>query len=456
MTKDTVVPVISRVELEAVDQSLAIITWRTNERTTSQVKWGTDTTYGNLTTICSDLKMSHSVAISGLTPETLYHFRVKSTDKAGNRTISASQTFTTLAKGVVIRRRRPAPVDNIPPVISRIEVAEITQDRAVISWRTDEPASSLVEHGLTSKLNQLAGEIVEKSIIHQVILENLTPETKYYFRVVSVDAAGNRVYSPSKTFKTLVKEATEPPVDEPIDEIIDEITIEAIVSVNIETGEVEEVTVLTIKNAIIIILPRTIAKNMMGDPLIDPITIIYKPVVAKEADAITAYDFGPDGVTFSPPFELIIQYDDINIPEGYSELDLVIKLYSGGVWIPLETDIEPEANRAKAKVSHFSTFALFAELLAVDPAVEPAPPAVDPADPVVDPADPAVEPAPPAVGSADPVVDPADPVVDSIDPAVKPIEYPVARDNKLLFIIIGIFILAGIIFVAIKKRKKDR
>jgi LPXTG-motif cell wall-anchored protein len=107
-------------------------------------------------------------------------------------------------------------------------------------------------------------------------------------------------------------------------------------------------------------------------------------------------------------------------------------------------------------VSHFSTFALFAELLAVDPAVEPAPPAVDPADPAVDPADPAVEPAPPAVGSADPVVDPADPVVDSIDPAVKPIEYPVARDNKLLFIIIGIFILAGIIFVAIKKRKKDR
>src|SRR4029450_10301370 len=40
---------------------------------------------------------SHSVAVSGLSPSTTYHYRVKSKDAAGNLATSGDLTFTTTA-----------------------------------------------------------------------------------------------------------------------------------------------------------------------------------------------------------------------------------------------------------------------------------------------------------------------------------------------------------------------
>ncbi|MCL0056704.1 fibronectin type III domain-containing protein [Dehalococcoidia bacterium] len=238
-TKDILRPIITDVQAAVVDQTSATIIWTTNERATSQVEWGTTPAYGNLTTPCSDLKMSHSVTISELTPETTYHFRVRSVDGAGNETISDDQTFTTLAEGVRVVRRPPPPVDNVAPVISRIEITEITTTSAVIGWRTNELANSLVEYGLTPAFGQLAGQTEQLLISHQVTLENLIPDTLYHFQIVSLDAAGNRGVSPVQDFTTLAIEVIEVPeevpeeipeevVEVPEEEVVEEITEEII------------------------------------------------------------------------------------------------------------------------------------------------------------------------------------------------------------------------------------
>ncbi len=94
-TVDTVAPVVSNVAVSSITISTAVITWTTDEPSNSQVQYGTTTAYGSTTPLDSTLAASHVVNLSGLTRGTLYHFRVKSSDAAGNLTNSADFTFTT-------------------------------------------------------------------------------------------------------------------------------------------------------------------------------------------------------------------------------------------------------------------------------------------------------------------------------------------------------------------------
>jgi hypothetical protein len=90
-------PVISAVASSNITSSGATITWTTNVAATSQVNYGTTATYGQSSTLNSSLVTSHSVALTGLTASTLYHFQVKSTDASNNQASSTDFTFTTTA-----------------------------------------------------------------------------------------------------------------------------------------------------------------------------------------------------------------------------------------------------------------------------------------------------------------------------------------------------------------------
>jgi hypothetical protein len=93
---DTTPPTISSVAVPVRTTSGATITWTTNEPADSQVEYGLTTAYGNSTTLAPSLLTAHSVTITGTADATLYHFRVKSRDAAGNLAISSDSTFTTL------------------------------------------------------------------------------------------------------------------------------------------------------------------------------------------------------------------------------------------------------------------------------------------------------------------------------------------------------------------------
>ena len=70
-------PVISQVSL-SVTKSGATVGWTTNKPSDSQLVYGPTTSYGNSTTLDPTLVTSHSQTISGLTPNTWYHFQMKS------------------------------------------------------------------------------------------------------------------------------------------------------------------------------------------------------------------------------------------------------------------------------------------------------------------------------------------------------------------------------------------
>jgi hypothetical protein len=92
--RDTTGPVISQPTTSAKWTSVTI-SWTTNKLADTQVEYGTGTTYGGLTNLDRRLVTSHSQAIKGLARHTLYHFRVKSRDAAGNLTVSSDFTFST-------------------------------------------------------------------------------------------------------------------------------------------------------------------------------------------------------------------------------------------------------------------------------------------------------------------------------------------------------------------------
>ncbi len=188
---DTTPPVISAISTSALTGTSVTVTWTTNEPADSQVEYGLTTSYGTSTTLNTSPVTSHSVPITGLTASTLYHYRVKSKDTAGNLTTSGDNTFTTTAV-----------VDTTPPVISAVTATAITESGATITWTTDEASDSQVEYGLTTSYGSSTTLNTAMVTSHSVPISGTAASTLYHYRVKSRNAASLLQTSGDNTFTT--------------------------------------------------------------------------------------------------------------------------------------------------------------------------------------------------------------------------------------------------------------
>ena len=89
-----------------------------------------------------------------------------------------------------------------PPLVLDCTVSELDTS-AVFCWQTDRPAWSHVEYGTSSgHYSDSSPEQLDLEINHGASLELLTPETTYYYQVVSTDAFGNWTVTDEMTFDT--------------------------------------------------------------------------------------------------------------------------------------------------------------------------------------------------------------------------------------------------------------
>ena len=107
---DTTPPVITNIS-NTSDTNSAVITWDTNEASNSIVKYGTSSGSYTLSESSSNMVLSHSVSLTGLTSDTLYYYVVNSTDGSHNSAQSTERTFRTQALA-----------DTTPPVIESISL----------------------------------------------------------------------------------------------------------------------------------------------------------------------------------------------------------------------------------------------------------------------------------------------------------------------------------------------
>ena len=92
-------PVISNATANAHTNS-ATVSWTTDIPATSQVEYGLTDAYGQTVSLGDQMDTARSMTVTGLEPETTYHYRVISTDPAGNTTVSSDAVFTTQLQAV--------------------------------------------------------------------------------------------------------------------------------------------------------------------------------------------------------------------------------------------------------------------------------------------------------------------------------------------------------------------
>ena len=193
-------PKISDVRIQQVRgtaQPTVLATWTTNTEVSSIVTYYPQDSPGDARDeVNVELtKDAHRMLIRGLLSQKNYSLIVKGRDKAGNEASSDTHTFTT-------------ETDTRPPVISELTTegsnvataggsAQETTAQLIVSWNTDEAATSQVEfgEGTGTSYSQRTQESSNATYNHLVVISGLTPSKVYHLRAISKDEAGNEASS---------------------------------------------------------------------------------------------------------------------------------------------------------------------------------------------------------------------------------------------------------------------
>jgi hypothetical protein len=138
--------------------------------------YGKTETYGD-SVIAQFQITAQKVTLKGLEPSAAYHFVVLATDGKGQE----------LARGHDNVFNTNPSRDTTPPTVTQFKVIQ-TDISAVVSWTTDEPASSQVLFGpdiSCAKSTQLDSQLVKDHSVRIIALEANTP---YYYRIKTATA----------------------------------------------------------------------------------------------------------------------------------------------------------------------------------------------------------------------------------------------------------------------------
>ncbi len=187
---DSIAPIISNVKSSEITGESVTITWDTDENSNSLVKYGSESSYGNVagdSAILNDKSQftkTHTVSIVNIIPSTKYVFRVVSADASGNSGESDEYSFTT----------------SVSSSISSIEAKSTEIGQAIVTWSTSKSASSIVEYGTsTSYSEKMESDTFVKD--HEVHLSGLNQGITYHFRVKGEDEDGRIYASSDQTFE---------------------------------------------------------------------------------------------------------------------------------------------------------------------------------------------------------------------------------------------------------------
>lgn len=132
--------------------------------------------------------------------------------------IPTNTYYYRLDEGMAVVRKPVVGDDSALSVIEPEVVKEsvfVTQDKVqlTLSWKTNRGSSSQVEFGNSASYGQKSKEYTSLNMGHNIILEDLTPDTTYHFKVTSKDSKGSVAASNDFTFQTPVLPKQKTPLD---------------------------------------------------------------------------------------------------------------------------------------------------------------------------------------------------------------------------------------------------
>jgi len=149
----------------------------------------------------------HRMILYNLEPQRAYTIIIRGTDVAGNEAISEPQLITTASD------TRPPQVLDLNVESEIIGEGEEARAQLIVTFKTDEPASSQVEYGegTGTSYSQKTQEDGSLKTNHLIVISGLTPAKIYHLRAIAKDEAGNLGESLDKVVVT--PKATENALD---------------------------------------------------------------------------------------------------------------------------------------------------------------------------------------------------------------------------------------------------
>ena len=196
-------PEFEMARISARQERSATIQWATTLPTDGVVELMNIKTKERVSQGDPNFKKRHELVLTNLNPAMQYQAIITASTEEGVVVRSKALVFTT-----GIDTRTPA-VSSIRTRLA-LSPAEKNTAQAVITWETDEPATTLVRYAEGAGSGPLAQTIEQKddlTMSHVVLISKLRPNTIYRFRAISRDESGNE--GSSKEFKFITPQEEE-------------------------------------------------------------------------------------------------------------------------------------------------------------------------------------------------------------------------------------------------------
>lgn len=225
-TTDTQPPGILNVKVDEVNAFDAKISFDTTELTSGFALYGKTADYG-LIAGSSELNTHHVIRLTGLRLGTEYHYKVRAQDKGGNFADSGDFSFqtkfasealedlVTLENAAQFQDQLEGLVESVlpslkPPFIGKVNVDDVAERTAKISWQTNIPTFATVRYAADSDYDSKrdnpyaneVGQATAKISSHAVELSGLEPSTVYHFQIQANAIPGVVAKSNDVTFVT--------------------------------------------------------------------------------------------------------------------------------------------------------------------------------------------------------------------------------------------------------------
>ncbi len=153
--------------------------WQTNNTAANDVKYGTDPNNMSQRAYEPGGSREHRAQLTDLQPGRTYYYEIM----RRNGTVRTTGQFTT--PGQTPTTMGNAQITNGPVLSS------LGPNSATVTWSTSAPASSMVRYGTDPNALTQTAQAPWGSTTHNVTLNNLQPNTRYYFEVISSQTQGN-------------------------------------------------------------------------------------------------------------------------------------------------------------------------------------------------------------------------------------------------------------------------
>lgn len=177
--QDTTAPIIIGSPLiQNITHQSVVIRWDTSEPATTQLVIGTSANAMTQVETKNGLNTFHNLPVTGLQPDTIYYFRVQTSDAEGNLAMSDVMSFRTKVRGH----------QGDPHFMSDVEILKQTADRMTVYWETDVNADARLV--CSSSAGTLEVSDANRTKKHTLTLTGLQTATTYSCTAYSTDHHG--------------------------------------------------------------------------------------------------------------------------------------------------------------------------------------------------------------------------------------------------------------------------